>query len=405
VLPVARDVLVYPRRPVDVVDIVLILLMLVAAIHGLRVGALVQVLVFSGFFAGFLLGAVLSVALVGSSHSQSVRATVTVCLVLGLAITLAVGGRVIGGWSSSMLRRHHLGPVDSGLGVGVAIAAVLLSGWLVTSLVATGQYAWLNSAVQRSDILRSVGRVLPPVPSVLSRVEAFLSARGFPPVFATLPPAVAGPVALPTATEASAMAARAAGSTVKLLGEACGSLQEGTGFVGAPGLVVTNAHVVAGESQTQVAIGVARYPATTVFFDPGFDLAVLRTAAPLGPPLAISGSAVGRGTRAAVVGYPEDGPLVIGAAGITAAFTAQGRDIYNEALVIRSVYQLDAAVRPGNSGGPLVGPGGDVVGMVFSRSTADDSVGYALQSPGVLTRLEQAVHLHAPVANGTCTGG
>jgi S1-C subfamily serine protease len=190
---------------------------------------------------------------------------------------------------------------------------------------------------------------------------------------------------------------------VKILGQACGSLQEGSGFVAAPGLVVTNAHVVAGETSTEVVVGGSQYRATTVLFDPSFDVAVLRTSAPLGSPLEIDSQNVGRGTEAAVLGYPENGPLVVGAAGVTAQLDAEGRDIYNQGLIIRSVYQLEAVVRPGNSGGPLVASNGQVVGVVFSRSTVNNNVGYALASPGVLQRVDQAERSQVSVSNGACT--
>jgi S1-C subfamily serine protease len=168
------------------------------------------------------------------------------------------------------------------------------------------------------------------------------------------------------------------------------------------GLVVTNAHVVAGESATQVVVNGASYAATVVLFDPKFDLAVLRTAAPLGAALTIDPDQVPRGTQAAILGYPEDGPLTIGAAGVTAEVTAVGRDIYNQGAVTRGVYALDATVRPGNSGGPVVIAGGEVVGVVFSRSTVYANVGYALTSPGVLARVRQAASRQAPVSTQKC---
>ena len=89
-----------------------------------------------------------------------------------------------------------------------------------------------------------------------------------------------------------------------------------------------------------------------------------------------------RGTQAAILGYPEDGGLNIGPAGVTEEITAIGKDIYNSRSVTRGVYALDATVLPGNSGGPLLGPGGQVIGVVFSRSTVYPNVGYALASPG-----------------------
>ena len=152
-------------------------------------------------------------------------------------------------------------------------------------------------------------------------------------------------------------------------------------------------------------LGNNAYNATPVFFDPEFDLAILRTSAPLGPALTVSPDQVSRGTQAAILGYPEDGGLSIGPAGVTEEITAIGKDIYNSSTVTRDVYALDASVLPGNSGGPLLGPGGQVIGVVFSRSTVYPDVGYALTSPGVLSRLQQAETRHAAVGTGPCISG
>ena len=101
--------------------------------------------------------------------------------------------------------------------------------------------------------------------------------------------------------------------------------------------MATNAHVVAGEGNgnTQVFIGNSAYNATPVLFDPSFDLAVLRTDAPLGPALTIDPNLVPRGTPAALLGYPENGGLTIDPAGVTEEITAIGKDIYNNGSVTR----------------------------------------------------------------------
>jgi S1-C subfamily serine protease len=137
-----------------------------------------------------------------------------------------------------------------------------------------------------------------------------------------------------------------------------------------------------------------------VLFDPSFDLAILRTRAPLGPVLPISPNLVGRGTQAAILGYPEDGPLTVGPAGVTAEITAVGRDIYNQGLVTRGVYAVDADVRPGIRVAPSWSAGGQVIGVVFSRSTVYGTVGYALTSPGVLARVQAADGRFAAVGTG-----
>lgn len=384
---------------------VLVVLVVAAAVHGLRLGALVQLFTYAGFFAGLLLGALLSVLVVSPVRSPVFRTFVSLALVLGLAVALGIGGRVLGTWSNAGLKRLHLGSLDAAAGVAVGVVAVLLSAWILSNVLVESRYTWLSSAIQRSDVLRTVDNVLPPVPAVFAQVQGFLQSGGFPPVFADLAPLPAGRVAEPTAAQAQAMSVTAGRSTVKVLGVACGYEQEGSGFVVAPGLVATNAHVVAGETTTTVVVGSADYRATTVYFDPSFDLALLRTAAPLGPPLVLVTTTVPRGAVAAAVGYPEDRGLTVTPAGVAATVTAEGRDIYNDGLVVRQVYEIDADVLPGNSGGPLVDQSGAVIGVVFSRSTVDAGVGYALTSPAVATRVAQARTSTRAVSTDHCTEG
>ena len=405
----------FPRAPfatlaaVDWVDLLIIGLMLLAAVHGLRLGAVVQILTFGGFFLGFLLGTVVWVPLLRGGQGDVTRSVLVVSLVLFTACLLSYAGRVVGTWSNVTVRRHHLGNVDAVLGVAVAVVAVLFSVWVVAAVILSpnSRFTSLSAPVARSDILHSIDGVLPRAPSIFNDLQTFLNDQGFPQVFSSLTPPSTPSVSTPTDAETKALADPAVFSTVKVLGTACDAEQEGSGFVVGPGLVATNAHVVAGESNgsTQIVLGNDTYSATAVLFDPDFDLAVLRTNAPLGPPLAISSALVPRGTQAALLGYPEDRGLTIGAAGVTEEVTAIGKDIYNNGSVTRGVYALDASVLPGNSGGPLVGSGGQVIGVVFSRSTVYPDVGYALTSPGVLARVQQAEHRHTAVGTGPCISG
>ena len=391
---------------VDWVDLLIIGLMLLAAVHGLRLGALVQLFTFAGFILGFVVGTLVWVPLLSRGHEDITRSVVVVSLVLLTASGFGYAGRVLGTWSNVTVRRHHLGHVDAGLGVGVAVVAVLLSVWVVAAVVLSpnSRFTSLTSAVARSDILHSIDRVLPQAPSIFNDLQTFLNNQGFPQAFSTLTPPSTPAVSTPTDAETKALADPAVFSTVKILGTACSNEQEGSGFVVGPGLVATNAHVVAGEGNgnTQVLLGDSAYDATPVLFDPDFDLAVLRTDAPLGPALNVSSVIVPRGTKAALLGYPEDRGLSIGAAGVTEEVTATGKDIYNNGSVTRGVYALDASVLPGNSGGPLLGPGGQVIGVVFSRSTVYQDVGYALTSPGVLTRVQEAERQRSAVSTGPC---
>ncbi len=389
----------------NLVDLVVVVVVLLAAIQGLRLGAIVQVLSFGGFLVGLYLGALLASETVRWVHSQPARTAVALLTMLGIAAFCGLAGRVVGSLAFRRIHRGILGPVDSALGVVVAIAASLLVAWLLASTLVNSSSLSLNTAIDQSTILKSLDNVLPAPPSVFSRVQSFLSAEGFPPVFAQLAPASAGPVSLPGDAQLQEAVAHAGASTVKVIGDGCGQIQEGSGFVVGAGLVVTNAHVIAGIPHPVVEVGNNLLQTTVLSFDPSFDLAVMRVRGVNEPPLALDPDKSTRGVQAAVLGYPGGGPFKVQPAGVMAEFEAEGRDIYGQGLTVRDVYEIQAIVRPGNSGGPLVQPDGQVIGVVFSRSTTDGDIGYALASPGVLTRVTKAEGLSRAVSTGPCTFG
>ena len=389
----------------NVIDIIVLVAVILAAIQGLRLGAVVQLFSFGGFLAGLCLGAVLASVTVRWVHTQSSRSVVALVTLLGVAAVCGTAGRIVGNLTFSWMHRGIIGMVDSALGLVVAVVASLLVAWLLANTFVNSSSLRLNASIDQSKIIRSLDAVLPAPPSLFSRVQAFLSSEGFPPVFAGLAPASAGPVNLPGSAQLQQAAARDGASTVKIIGVGCGQTQEGSGFVVAPGVVVTNAHVIAGIDRPMVQ-DVNGYHTTVVeLFDPSYDLAVLRVAGLSERPLPLDPSTVARGVQAAVLGYPEGGPFTAVAAGVLAEFQAEGRDIYGQGLTVRDVYEIQALVRPGNSGGPLVEPNGDVIGVVFSRSTTNNDIGYALTSPGVLSRARQAETATGAVGTGPCVAG
>ncbi len=388
-----------------IVDVVVVAVVVVAAIQGLRLGAIVLVLSFGGFLIGLYLGARLASVTVTGVHAQSSRTAVALGTMMGVAILCGVAGRVAGNFVFTHVHRGILGSLDSILGVAVAVVASLLTVWLLANTLINTSSVSLNASIDRSGIIRSLDAILPAPPSVFSQVQNFLSSEGFPPVFAQLAPASAGPVATPENATVLAAALRAGGSTVKIIGIGCGQIQEGSGFVVAPGVVVTNAHVVAGIARPVVQDIHGNHSTTVVSFDPAYDLAVMRVSGLVDPPLALDPVNVGRGTGAAALGFPGGGSFQAKAAGIMAEFEAQGRDIYGRGLTLRNVYEIQAEVRPGNSGGPLVLPNGEVIGVVFSRSTTNNDIGYALTSPGVLAQVQRARTATSAVGTGNCTPG
>jgi len=202
--------------------------------------------------------------------------------------------------------------------------------------------------------------------------------------------------------------ARAAASIVKITGVAtsCNRGQEGSGWVVAPERVVTNAHVVAGVSSSHVRIqGTGHsYNARVIVFDPKRDLAVLSVPGLPAPALS-QGSALRRSDGAVVAGFPLDGPYRLDSARVRDVLSATGADIYGNPGVIRGVYSLYARVEPGNSGGPLLSPSGEVVGIVFAKSLDDDNTGYALTLAETRPVLEAADRSFSPVSTGGCAAG
>jgi S1-C subfamily serine protease len=388
-----------------VVDVVIILFTIAAVAHGLWLGAVTQLFSFGGLCAGLVAGAAAAPLAARLGGDPTAKALLALASLAAGPIVLGGLGRHFGIRLSAGLREGKLGRVDAAIGAVVAGGASLLASWLVASLVATAAARPVAAAVQRSVVVRTLDRVLPPAPTVFARLDRLVAAGGFPQVFAELEPEPASRQPLPPGSVVQAAATRVAGAVVKIAGRACGGIQEGSGFVAGPELVVTNAHVVAGVQRPVVIDGAGRHPATALLFDPDTDIAVLRTADLAGSPLVLDPDTAGPGAGGAVLGYPGGGPLDVEPAVVLARFEAIGRDIYGRALIARQVYQLQSRIRPGNSGGPFVDAEGRVVGVVFSRSLLRDDIGFALTAPEVANRLQRARAASRPVGTGPCMAG
>ncbi len=387
------------------IDWVLLVLVAAAGVHGLRLGAAMQVLSFGGFWLGLFIGALIAPPILHGLHSTLSKTVVAAVVMFGMAGLVGGLGRVLGGHSSMFLRRLQLGPLDSGFGAGVAVVATLVAAWLVASIVVNSRYTSFDAALRDSRILRAMNSIMPSPPGVFARIEHFLATEGFPVVFTGLPPQAVGPVTLPSDAAVRAAVVAVGPSTVQIAGEGCGVIQEGSGFVVGPDYVVTNAHVVAGIAHPTVLDTHGRHATVVTLFDPRLDIAVLYVPGLADPPVRLDDALVGRGATGAIMGYPEGGPFKYGAAAVQAVFDATGLDIYGNAQTVRTVYQLSAVVQPGNSGGPLVEPNGEVVGVVFARSTTNTNVGYALAMPKVVSDIDAGEHSTRPVSTQGCVNG
>jgi S1-C subfamily serine protease len=193
----------------------------------------------------------------------------------------------------------------------------------------------------------------------------------------------------------------AAESVVKIQGTACGLGVEGSGWIARPGIVVTNAHVVAGQDDTTVQLGGHgdRHDAQAIAFDPRNDIAVLRVDGLGGRPLALA-SRVRAGAQAAILGFPENGPYDVRAGRVGATRSVLTQDAYGRGPVRRSLTTLRGLVRHGNSGGPMVDSRGRVVTTVFAATQGGGpSGGFGVPNGIVRAILARA---SGPVDTGPC---
>jgi S1-C subfamily serine protease len=172
--------------------------------------------------------------------------------------------------------------------------------------------------------------------------------------------------------------------------------------VAAPDFVATNAHVVAGVGDPVVVRGNQKFRGVPVWFDDKLDFAVLRVDGLASPVLPLAREAPEQGQSGAVLGYPGGGPLTVAPGVMQTRYEAVGRDIHGQSLVTREIYEIQASIHPGNSGGPFVLPDGSVAGVMFGASTSQPTVSYAITSMEVAGELQQAVANDTPTATGSC---
>lgn len=368
------------------VDWIIALFAVLLAANGLRQGFIVGALQLVGFLAGAFLGSRIGpVILSDGAHSPYAPLfALGGAMILGTlcATLLEFAGAAIK--NAVPLPGLHL--VDGALGAVLGAILALGLAWIVGAVLLQTPGLDLRRDIQRSHILRSLNDLLPPSGFILNALARF------DPL-----PAIEGPgvddVEAPTPRIARDPQVRAAaGGVVKVLGTACGLGIEGSGWVAGDGLVVTNAHVVAGEDDTvvQVAGEGDRLDARAVAFDPRNDIAVLRVDGLDARALPMAREAEA-GTEAAILGFPKNGPYDVRAARLGRTGEVLSQDAYGNGPLEREVLTFRGLVRSGNSGGPLVDGAGRVVGTVFASAVGGGpDGGYAVPSSVVRERLSDA---------------
>ena len=387
----------------NLLDLVILALIVLSISTGFRRGAAMQVISYVGLIVGLLIGAFLAPRFAGLADRPGTQATVAMVTLLisgGLGDLL---GWFVGAKVARTLGKRGFGSADAAAGILVSVVTIFLTTWFLAFNLVQGPFPALARQIRESVVVRGLDAVFPRPPSLLGQVRRFLNRFGFPEVFAGLPPAPARPVPDPSRGQVSDAIEAADQSTVKVIGEACGRIQEGSGFFVAENYVVTNAHVVAGVDSPQVHRRNGEVTLGTVtLFDPDLDLAILRFDGSAPEPLEMARRNLDRGDQGAVLGFPGGGPLEVETAAVRRTITAAGRDIYGMGAVRRQVYELQAEVRPGHSGGPFVSVDGLVAGVVFAASTTNEEVGYALTASQARPQIALGLNRIEPVDTGEC---
>jgi S1-C subfamily serine protease len=379
-------------------DWIIIVFAALLALFGFRRGFIVAVLSFGGFAIGSFIGTRLGPLLLQQGSASPYAPAFGLVGALLAGAILATGLEGVGFRLRRTLALPGLGVLDGALGALLSAALGLAIAWILAAVVvqAAGT-AQLRADIQRSEILRELNQLLPPTGPILN---VLASLDPLPSISGPLPN-VSPP---PTAIARDPGVRAASRSVVRVLGTACGLEIEGSGWVAQPGVVVTNAHVVAGEHDTTVEVD-GREPelsAYAIAFDPTDDIAVLRVPGLSLPSLTLAGSPpAGRG--GAILGYPENGSFDArpGRIGTTQRIITD--DAYGRGPVSRLLTPLRGLVRPGNSGGPLVDREGHVLTTVFASTTGGGPAGgYGVANATVAQVLAGAGRM---VGTGECSTG
>ena len=374
------------------VDWIIVGLLLLLALFGWAQGFVTGALALIGFALGAWLGTRLAgVVLPDGSRSPYAPA-------IGLVGALIVGAGFAAGFEGlgvrlrSKLTLPGFGFVDGVLGALLTACVGLGVVWILGA-VAVHSNGDVRYEVQRSEILSRLNKALPPSGPLLNALARF---DPFPKIDG--PEANVAPPAKGIGRDPQVRAAAA--SVVKILGTACGLGVEGSGWVARDGVVVTNAHVVAGQTDTKVLLrGTGpQLDATAIAFDPRNDLAVLRVPGLKARPLPLA-DAPGPGRSAAILGFPENGPYDVRAGRLGATRTTVTSDAYGRGPVQRRLTSLRGVVRSGNSGGPMVDGKGRVVATIFAATTSGPRGGFGV--PNSVTKKVLA-GAREPVGTGPC---
>lgn len=360
-------------------DLLLILLAVIAAAGGWRLGFLHRLSGWIGAGMALALAIVVLPSIVERLRLDSDTAIFLVCT--AVLVLFASIGQGIGASVGSRMRQEVDTPgaqyLDSAGGALLGIVGVGLIAWLVVPVMADTA-GWAAASARGSVISRLVDEHLPAPPPQIEALERQLAGGQYPQLFTGLEPARDTPPAPSGSTVSQDLLDTAARSVVRVQGTACDRIQSGSGFVAADGLIVTNAHVVAGTDELTVETPDGeRGAGTVVVFEPGTDLAVVATDLDR-PSLPVATPRVG--DRGLVLGFPGGGDFAPSPFEVAERFDATGYDIYDSRLIERDLLALSSQLEPGDSGSAVLRDDGSVIGVAVAVAPDRAELAYALDA-------------------------
>lgn len=385
------------------VDAVAIVLLGAVVIEGIRMGVLSQLLFIGGFFvtlfvAGWLFPHLLPI------HDVTLRAVVNGGLVLLAALyagfrCLDLGQKVHWSLRIGNLRKDvRFKRFETVFGALPALVAGLVLVWLLGVAIGRLPFAGLSNSVSDARLVQALTDSLPPVPAVFAEFDRQLDPNAQPYV-----PLQAKPSAdfSYKPDDVAAAAAKMSPSVVRITSFGCGGVISGSGFVVGRGLVATNAHVIAGVKRPIVKYAGRSYAGVPVYFDSGLDLALLRVGGLAAPAATLVPKTVSLGSTVAILGYPG-GNYIVTPAIVRDTAALSMASIYDQGSFGRGIYELQATVDYGNSGGPVALADGQVAGIIFSKSTDVPDIAYALTSPHIIDAVTQTGSSTRRVSTRAC---
>lgn len=382
------------------IDCIIVLVVAAAAWEGVRLGLFRQLFAVVGFFGGLFLAGWLFPRIL-PIHDMTLLTLINGTLVLLAALGTATLGVKVGDDMRPALpakTRRRTESYLGGLAGGLAMLALV---WLLTAAIGRLPFVGLSNSVNDALIVQNLNHHLPPVPRVFAAFDQAIDPNKTPIISASSTELSTAPQLTQSLEMASA---KARASTVRITSFSCGGLVTGSGFVVAPNVVMTNAHVIAGVKRPIVKYGDQSYEAKPILFNASTDVALLRTDYLSAKPLQLASHDVLNGTKVSTLGFP-DGSFVISPGVIRDKQERTDSNIYGIGSVNRSMYGLQTSVSDGSSGGPIVLSNGQVVGMIFAQSTTSAHYGYALASSSLLSVVARAQSLQSRVGTGACVVG